>query len=250
MTTMLWVKMPSEWVSLGLLKKDFSGNNNVGEDIAALKIFLVICLLAKEVSRPTKAPPLSLPDTRKQFHRNVLECSATYDKFTEMCSLSRSLVSKGLKKLESVNLIEIEGGRRSKKYRVIGSPDRRWCKLPKRSIVHNEETIPMFLEFLNRYQHERNALKIYIYILASRTNSKNYVDLSRGIISEKTGVPVLKVDGALGFLQSIGMMEKVEKMDFLLRSNEALSEDRVHRYWVTGHEALNYKSIKYVGDDY
>ncbi|MGV1721712.1 hypothetical protein ACT4MC_24435 (plasmid) [Vibrio furnissii] len=248
MTVMLWVKMPSDWIRNDVLKESFSGSNKVSEDIAALKLYLVICLLAKEVKRPF--PHSDFLGLGKPMTRTVLECAATYDVFSEMCSLSRSLVCRGLSKLKKTRLIDVEGGRRTKRYIVLGSPERFWCKLPKRALVHNEETIPMFLQFLNRYQYERSALKIYMYILASRTNSKQHVDLSRRVISKKTGVPMLQIDGALGFLQSVGLMAKVEKKSFLLSSDEAVDENRIHRYWVTGHEGLYYRTIKFDADDY
>lgn len=246
MTVMLWVKMPTEWISHGLLRSSFSGPK-VGEDIAALKIYLVLCLLSKEVQRPVPSPSY-LKITGNVKMTGVLECSATYDQLTEMCSLSRSLVSRGLTKLREMGLINVEGGYRSKKYRLSGSVERRWCKLPKRALVHNEERIPMLSDFFNRYNYERNALKLYFYILASRTNSKRHVDLSRGVISKKTGVSLLDIDGALGFLQSIGFIAKIESRGYLARSQKISEENKLHRYWVTGNEALYYRTFTYSDD--
>ena len=231
MTGMLWAKMPSNWVRENMLFHSFSTPCNVSEDIAALKLYLVICLLSKEVSRPT------LGDQNCK-----LECRATYDIFTSTCSMSRSLVSKGLRKLCSLGMISVEGGSRSKVYIINQCSDKGWCKLPKRRVFYNEESIPAFAEFFNRYQNERDSLKIYIYLLSSRTNSKNYVDLSRGCISRRTGVPVAKIDGSLGFLQSIGLVEKVVEGNFALKSNEPVSQHRIHRYWVSGHKDFSYRS--------
>lgn len=237
MTLMLWSKMPSKWITQGVLRDSFSGGRSVSDDIAALKLFIVLCLLAKQVNRSSDS---SMHD--------VLEVRATYDQLTEMCSLSRSLVSRGLKKLLREELLS-SSGVRTKTYTFTQGVYRGWCKLPKRALVKNEEDIPAMKAFLNRYSHERDALKCFLYILASRSNSKTYVDLSRGMIAKQTGVSLDAIDGAIGFLQSTSLISKVEDKGFLAHSIRRDLAERLHRYWVIGSSSLNYKTYSVESDD-
>lgn len=237
MTLMLWSKMPSDWISKGVLRESFSGGKGVSDDIAALKLFIVLCLLAKQVNRSSG---MSVHD--------VLEVKATYDQLTEMCSLSRSLVSRGLKKLHATGLLS-SSGVRTKTYTFTQGIYRGWCKLPKRALVKNEEEISAMKAFLNRYSHERDALKCFLYILASRSNSKTYVDLSRGRIAKKTGVSLDAIDGAIGFLQSTSLISKVEDKGYLANSIRRDLSERLHRYWVIGSSSLNYKTYSVESED-
>ncbi|EII3000637.1 hypothetical protein NMR92_003500 [Vibrio cholerae] len=237
MTLMLWSKMPSKWIAEGILRESFSGGRSVSDDIAALKLFIVLCLLAKQVNRSSGS---SVDD--------VLEIRATYDQLTDMCSLSRSLVSRGLKKLRITGLLS-SAGVRTKTYTFTQGVYRGWCKLPKRALVRNEEEIPAMKAFLNRYSHERDALKCFLYILASRSNSRTYVDLSRGTIAQKTGVSLDAIDGAIGFLQSTSLISKVEDKGFLANSIRRDLSERLHRYWVIGSSSLNYKTYSVESED-
>ncbi|MEZ8611411.1 hypothetical protein [Vibrio sp. 10N.239.311.D11] len=235
MTLMLWSKMPSRWISEGKLQKHFCSGREVSNDIAALKLFIVLCLLAKQVNRSGVVG-------------DVCEAKVTYDQLTEMCSLSRALVSRGLKKLHAVGLVSSTGVR-SKTYTIGGGAYRGWCKLPKRAIVKNEEKIPAMEAFHNRYSHERDALKCFLYLLSSRSNSKTYIDLSRGTISKQTGIPVDEIDGAIGFLYSVSLISKVEDKGYLARSTQRDQSERLHRYWVVGSSSLNYKTYSVESED-
>ncbi|MFS1877502.1 hypothetical protein [Enterovibrio norvegicus] len=237
MTLMLWSKMPSKWISEGKLREYFSSGREVSDDIAALKVFIALCLLAKQVNRS---------DGRSC--NDVIEAKATYDQLTEMCSLSRSLVSRGLKKLRSIGIVSATGVR-SKTYTIGNSAYSGWCKLPKRAIVRNEERIPSMSAFHNRYAHERNALKCFLYIISSRNNSQTYIDLSRGAIAKGTGVALDEIDGAIGFLRSISLISKVEDKGYLVRSTHREQAERLHRYWVVGSSSLNYKTYSVESGD-
>lgn len=61
--------------------------------------------------------------------------------------------------------------------------------------------------FKQLYKHERDVLKLFLYLLAVRTNNQQYVDLSRGIISIRTGS---ELDNALGFLTVIGLLKNIK----------------------------------------
>lgn len=244
MTLLLWSKMPSKWIADNELKIHFSSTNMVSDDIAALKIFIALCFFSKEVDS----------SAGQNFIRNF-EAKVTYEQIIEMCSLSRALVSRGIKKLKSVNLVTVKGVR-SKTYILRGSTNGWWCKLPKRALVKNDEKMPALYAFLNRYPNERDALKLFLYIISCRSNSKRYVDLTRGTIAEKTGIVLDNIDAALGVLTNTGLMSIVEDRGYkaqLARSKKvssyADSGDRLHRYWVIGYESLNYKTYSVESED-
>ncbi|WP_394213390.1 hypothetical protein, partial [Enterovibrio calviensis] len=119
MSDLHWVKMPSTWIRNGLLKDNFSSGSNIAEDIAALKIFVVLCHQATSVG---------------EYGAVWLQASETYDSLERWCSLSRASVSKGLKKLILENIIESSGSKK-KTYRFKGNAFSGWAKLPKRALV-------------------------------------------------------------------------------------------------------------------
>lgn len=254
MSALLWVKMPSKWIFDGHLSKSFSSNSSVSTDIAALKIYICLCLYSEHVNRV-----ISHSDMNK--HMGILgnssECSAfaerpticaetslTYDQISELCSLSRALISRGLTKLKDIRLIDSFGDKK-KVYRLIGSVEKRWCKLPRKPLLINEYKIPMFSAFTNRYSHERDALKLFVYLISIRSNSEQFSEVSRGKISESTGIKIYDIDGAVGFLRSVELIQNVESLG-VLKQKKMLSyqeHDKLHRYWVIGSNTLNYKTF-------
>lgn len=246
MSSLLWVKMPSHWITAGYLNRDFS-SKNVSEDIAALKIYICLCLFADIVQRKNFPPHhnnllalLNPESTQEQFESNL-----TYDQISESTSLSRLMVSNGLKKLIKTNLIEKQGTTRKIIYVIKGHTCRSWCKLPKKELIKKDVIISAFSPFKQRYKHERDALKLFLYLLAVRTNNKQYVDLSRGIISMKTGIPISELDSALGFLTGIGLLKNIKSQGYLARpKNLSYSEEnKLHRYYVIGCEHLNLRRV-------
>jgi len=246
MSSLLWVKMPSHWITAGGLNINFT-SKHISEDIAALKIYICLCLFSDIIQRKKAAPmqsdilALKAPErTKEQF-----ETSLTYDQISESTSLSRLMVSNGLKKLIKSNLIEKQGTTRKITYVIIGLTYRSWCKLPKKELIKKGIIISAFSSFKQRYKHERDALKLFLYFIAVRTNNKQYVDLSRGIISLKTGVPISELDGALSFLTGIGLLKNIKSLGYLARprSLSLTEEDRLHRYYVVGCEYLNLRRV-------
>jgi hypothetical protein len=246
MSGMLWAKMPSKWISAGELNEKFS-SNKLSTDISALKIYICLCLFSQEIQRKKIHNMLTIHEsTILQF-----EACVTYDQLTESASLSRLMVSKGLNKLVECNLIKREGTRRKIIYIIVGTPGRGWCKLPKHELIKKDFQISAFCGFTQRYKHERDALKIFIYLLSIRSNSKRYVDVSRGVISIKTGVEFSNLDGALGFLRSVGLLKNIKSKGYLARSkNKNLEADKLHRYWVVGCQSLNLSRVYAKSEDY
>ena len=231
-----WVKMPSQWIANGFLKDCFSGNSKIGEDIAALKVYIALVYSARQVPDP-------LVHSRKIF-----EVKLTYDEMTELCSLSRLLVSKGLKKLEKSKLITSRG-KRSKVYTLVGIANSGWCKLPMRKIIGEDMSIPFMKALSNRMLHERDALKIYLYLLSIRSNNSSFIEVSRGTISKKTGVKVPLLEGAIGFLSNISLLSNVEHVGTLMNSGVYDTHTvLVDRYFPMGSEYLPTKKSNLLVD--
>lgn len=245
MSGLLWVKMPSKWISDGVLLEHFS-SKDISTEIAALKIYICLCLSAKVVTHSEYSSFLGLETYVDRFEARI-----TYDQIMDSVSLSRVLVSRGLKKLVSSKLVRIDGSTRKKIYVLIGQPNRSWCKLPRKDLIKKDEVISAFTTFTQRYAFERDALKLFLYLLSIRTNSKRFVDVSRGQIYEKTGITIDKIDGVLGFLRSVGLLDKIESKGFkkTQKPHEPIEFQKLHRYWVTGNATLNLKRVLVESDD-
>lgn len=237
MADLLWVKMPSIWIAKGKLN-DFSSSSNISDDIASLKIFISLCLEAKVVSHEEYSDFLKTSALIDRF-----ETKCTYDELMEATTLSRSMISRGLKRLSSLALITREGTTRKKIYVINGAPRNGWCKLPKKALIKKGLEISAFTSFTQRYRHERDALKIFLYLIASRSNTKRFVDLSRGVITKQTGVKLADIDGALGFLRSVGLLEKIESRGYKKETVSFSEFEKLHRYWVVGNSTLNLRRV-------
>jgi hypothetical protein len=98
--TPLWKPVPYYFFrDQELLKK--IKRNQVSTGIAALKIFILICLKS-EVDED-----------------GIYSAKLTYDKITEICSISRKLTSEGLRFLEKNNVIEVTGERKKNIFLII-----------------------------------------------------------------------------------------------------------------------------------
>lgn len=253
MSDLLWVRMPSEWIAKGLLATHLSTHKSVSTDIAALKVYICLCLFSTVVKREYILASLNPSFTTKSsIYIDQIESCMTYDQLCDSAVLSRVLVSRGLDKLEALKLIKKEGTTRKKRYVINGNVSRRWCKLPRKALIKSDTVVSSFTSFTQRYEHERDALKLFLYFLSVRTNSKRYVDVSRGVMSKKTGINLMDLDGCLGFLRSVGLLEDIKSKGYLKLPSTAdatAEQDRLHRYWVVGNRSLNFKTVKEEAED-
>ncbi|RCU45677.1 hypothetical protein DU002_14550 [Corallincola holothuriorum] len=240
MADLLWVKMPSSWVTDEKLASSFSSKASVSKDIAALKIFLYMCLFANPIKRRrVTSPVFYLPERLMRFEEvTQAEAQLTYDDICEGCSLSRKLVRDGLRKLIEIRLVVKEGTTRKIRYVVQGSLDSGWAKLPKRELIKLDNKVAAFHAIKNRYEHERNALKLFIYLLTVRTNRFKHIDVSRNAISKATGIDLYQIDDSLGFLQGIGLIEDIKSKGYLARASQHSEGYKLHRYFLVGSAGL------------
>ncbi|MCW3171415.1 helix-turn-helix domain-containing protein [Shewanella subflava] len=213
----------------------------VSGEIAALKIYICICLYSdrKMITIPLTEYNHKL-GLRPMREREFIGSHLTYDQLSDYCSLSRVLVSRGIQKLISSGLIKKEGSRKKIIYEINNLKSAGWCKLPCRGLVGTDGVIFSFKGLKNRYQSERDALKIFLYLLSIRSNSESKVTVSRGKISIATGISVYEIDSSIGVLRAVELLEDVKSLGFLMSSSNRQQEsDRYASYLVKGAMSLN-----------
>ena len=251
MSDMLWVKMPTTWVTEGVMKDQFSSLKFISADISALKIYMYLCLYSIPVTvrmngnLDAKFYPIT---ARLSDCITSAESKVTYDDIGNACSLSRKLISDGLKRLYSIGMVQKKGSTRKVIYAIQGSLNSGWAKLPKRELIKLNCQIEAFHSIKNRYSHERDGLKVYIYLLAIRTNKFQNVDVSKLKIMQATGVDVYSIDKAVSYLIGIGLLSEVIYQGYKKGSRHYDEKSKLYRYFVMGSSALNlpstYKNIK------
>ena len=242
MPTLLWVKMPSNWIWEGILREQYSSRRekSISGEIAALKIYICLCLYSDRKMIPYP-PQLQISPTHIR-ERELIGSSLTYDQLSEYCSLSRVLVSRGLKKLISSGLIIKQGTTRKLVYEIVGFSYSGWCKLPCRVLLGSNGRVISFTGLKNRYQSERDGLKLFLYLLSIRQNNLSEVDVTRGRIAQITGLSVYDIDSSVGVLRAIELIEDVKSLGYKMNANSPHQEsDRLARYLVKGGETLNLK---------
>lgn len=200
----LWKPMPYYIMRDCGLLKNFK-KNQVSQGISALKIFMLICL-------------------KSEIDENgIYSANLTYDQISQICSLSRKLVSDGLRFLKATGAIEVSGDRK-KKYILLNcerndgvrrvarfsSTNGHWCKLPFKGIVDEKNRITAFEAMTNRSVHELNALRLFLYLLMVRSRgfSHSFVTLKK--IKTRLSINYQEVMIAIGYLQSLGLVVKVD----------------------------------------
>lgn len=178
--------------------------NKVSQGIAALKIFMLITLKS-EVDE-----------------NGILSAGITYDQFSQHCSLSRKLISEGLRYLEDEGVIRVKGEKK-KRYILINckriddsmttsdfkASNGHWCKLPYKGLVDENNRITAFESMTNRSIHELNALRIFLYLLMVRSREHLYSSVTIRTIYRRLSISYQEVMIAIGYMQSLGLIVKV-----------------------------------------
>ena len=230
--TPLWKPMPYYVMRDCNVLKNIK-KNKVSTGVASLKIFILLCLKS-EVD-----------------DQGGYSASITYDQFTQLCSLSRRLISEGLRYLESTGVIETLGERK-KRYILLNCKlyDKKrvpapfhtsyghWCKLPYKGLVDENGRITAFESMSNRNILELNSLKIFIYLLMIRSGGKVYSAVTLKTIKDKLRLSYQEIIFSIAFLNSVGLVEKVS-----VGSNSIGNYDERFsiKFLVCGWEILEWK---------
>lgn len=132
--------------------------------------------------------------------------SLTYDEMTEVAGLSRTLVCKGIRRLEQFQLIMVEGAKKKRYSLRLRETHKGWTKIPAGSLFDEAGAIRAFKTFHNRYDYELNALRLFLYLLHIRSNGDRYSYVTNATIFKKTGMPYSQIPLAVGFMKSCGLL--------------------------------------------
>jgi hypothetical protein len=203
MFDLFWVKMPSKVFKDDFFKIQMSSSKHITDDIAALKIYMYICLFSETEN--------ILPSVDGDPNPKGLTSQFTYDVIHKKCNLSRAVISKGIKRLLTLGLVFRFGGVKKIYYviRINGSGGG-WCKLPKKNILDENMCIRPFVAMKNRYRSERDSLKVFIYLLSIRRNNAEEVSVSLGTLSKRTGIAIKDMEEVFLVMASIGFLENIE----------------------------------------
>ncbi|HHL7722061.1 TPA: hypothetical protein ACQ8ME_004643 [Escherichia coli] len=218
-----WKKMPSLWIGHRLT--EFNGLET-SQAIAAIKIYIAFCLFGKE--RDDKIRVVEL----------------TFTEISEITSISRALVNKGLKLLYAKGLIKnLSLTKRKKIYTVDvdGNIEDGWCKLPMAGVVSEGRMITAFQSMHNRYHFELVALQLYLYLLYARDNFQEYVLARKQTLCNKLACRHADLNKAITYLIHIGLLKGIKQKAVESYPLE-LFHDSFYFYVKTGApNALTYK---------
>lgn len=190
--------MPSKWIrdldqQEPPLKQMKLRAYGVADQVAAMMLYIVFVHRA---------------NTKITIDRPILgECSLTYSHLGEITGLSRAKISAGIKLLDKIGLIGVNRDERNDKYIVSNYPadgESGWAKLPAKGLCKeldrgkksgdNDGEIPKYLKidvfhkFKLRSKAEANALKLYLLIIAFRSEKTNSANIGYDKISEYMGI--------------------------------------------------------------
>ncbi len=185
-----WVRLPSKWINEGEGLKALRYQGNLADNIMALMCLVVI---AHEVEQETG------------------QARITYDQFETALGKSRSLISRGLRVLQEMELID-RNGKRSEYQLCNFNPTEasindsfRWAKLPCASL-YRRTTLTFFDNMSLRGRAELDALKLFFLFAALRDRTRNIAMISYDNIPDKTGVGREHIKRALSLLSVNGIV--------------------------------------------
>ncbi|WP_345854228.1 hypothetical protein [Shewanella algae] len=244
-----WVMAPSFWLKCDGLKYNYSSMREVSTDIAALKVFIYMCIKSE---RKRKETPSSHHLFGLKSVIDTLEINVTYDEISDACNLSRTLIARGIKKLSQTMNIHRSGGTRKVIY-TIDDLCHGWFKLPCKPLLGIDDRVLAFSNITNRKIIERDALKMYIYLLSVRSNYLESVCVSNKKIAERTGIKTKDIDEIELYLLQLELLEKISHSGIIRNAVRPISvDDHMKDYTVKGAFYLNkttyYKrSVDYSG---
>lgn len=169
-------QLPTWWVRDEESLKRFKGGRWSGESIAALKNLLALNSLCE---------------------MSGYSAQVSYQGLMTITGLSRPMIARGIKALESNSLISVSRGGYINNYQLTcSSDDRGWAKAPCVKIQENLSGLP------NRGEASLAALKIYVYLLSVRPNAEREVSASYQKIRTSTGISQKWVRAGLDLLFS------------------------------------------------
>lgn len=228
MTWEMWAKMPCTWQtdanfhrtqlngdSLGVLGRPQSP----GEAIAALKIYVALCLKAN-----FKAGSY-LPDT------GCVQRSISH--LSELVGLSRPMTIKGLRKLQEWEIVAVKSGRPAIYHIVDYEKAKYWTKLPRTHLYagQKENRIERLRDMSNRSKTTLHALQMYLYLAAIRDKKSHLAKVTYERITEVLGITRDDVSKAISTLIGFSLISVR-----LAGPDEFFGERPSNIYWLRGSQ--------------
>lgn len=231
-----WCRAPSESVTdaLLLLRWPRRGERSAAAETAALMVYIALILMSDMESEevPTRAiPSLGLP--AGTMTQTLQIARASYDALQQATGLSRTSIAAGITRLIELQMIQALGSHQKRHYLIVEKGNAaRWFKLPCMPIVRNQAIFP-FASFTLRSRHELNALKLYLYLAARRSNHLQYTAVTYEKIFERTGISEREIRKASSLLVTSGLMRGVER-----EVDTARKVYGANHYYLTGSDKL------------
>lgn len=178
-----WVKLPTEWIRLGGLKRFRWEADRGSDNVAALIALIAIAHHADDENGVAKL---------------------TYNDLQGCTNLSRAKLSAGLTVLEENNIVVREPCGRST-YRLVDYGLVRWGKLPARRLYASGNIIG-FSEFHLRKVVELHALKVFLLVIERRDNGTNLANISYEKIQDYSGIARHQIKSAISLLAANGLL--------------------------------------------
>jgi|SRR5471032_2972455 len=218
-----WSKMPVSW------QKDLSFHEKIraapqGDAIAALKLYIVLCLKANFNLTGTLAA-------------GCVQLSLT--SLSELVDISRPMVVAGLKLLDEWKIVESEKGR-PRILRIVNYDGAAyWAKLPNRPLYggKSEERVIGLIQMPNRQRGTLHALQLYLYLASIRDKYTQIANLSYDQGKKILGLSRNHFSAAISML----VLELVSVRTSLETKQLKGQSYSTNQYWLRGSESDPFK---------
>ncbi|MFV1601748.1 MULTISPECIES: hypothetical protein [unclassified Phaeobacter] len=184
---MTWAKMPSAWIEEGRLG-EISWKDYGTEGIMALRAYIVIA-------------------QRIEAGNSTGTIKATYDELCQAAHLSRTSLSKGLRRLQELDLLQCHSGGKRSHYKLVDfNAEKGWAKLPAQSLYDGYGEIRAFRTWSCRSYAELDALKAYLLIVSRRDRDTNASHITHKQFNSYAKIPKARIRGAISMLVEWGLI--------------------------------------------
>lgn len=131
--------------------------------------------------------------------------AATYEEIQAVLPISRALLARGLVHLKRHGAIEVQRDGRRSVYTLVGIDQAgEWCELPQAHLLERQPHLQRLQYFVNEIKNPKSlhAMKLYMLLLAFRTNNDNIARASYETIKDYAGLR--REDTALAIQALIG----------------------------------------------
>lgn len=182
-----WAKMPCRWQT-SASSHETIGASDRGEAIAALKLYVALCVKANF------QPRIDLPETGCVQRSITQLCGST--------GLSRPMVIRGLRKLQAWGLVDCKGGRPLIYHITDYETARYWTKLPRTHLygAASAGRLERIALMPNRNATTLHGLQLYLYVASIRSRMTNEAKVTYERITAVLGIDRNQVSKAISVL--------------------------------------------------